>query len=110
MSKSSRDWYHDTWRYERPGFVQDIHTRPGLRREVLKATWFVFNQGTSIRMLSDHLVISERLEEKGRSVLNVCDGEQILDLELQRNDTTEETAAFYDATRFHRIKFEGAHE
>ena len=61
-------------------------------------------------MLSDHLVISERLEEKGRSVLNVCDGEQILDLELQRNDTTEETAAFYDATRFHRIKFEGAHE
>ena len=107
MSKRQTDWCHDTWRYERPEFVSTVDQSLGLRREVLKATWFVLAPPTSAFTQEEApLVVGEQIVEKGRSLVHVCDGVQVLELELQRKDRSESNLAFEDVARYDRIRFD----
>ena len=107
MSKRQTDWCHDTWRYERPEFVSTVDQSLGLRREVLKATWFVLAPPTSAFTQEEApLVVGEQIVEKGRSLVHVCDGVQVLELELQRKDRSGSNLAFEDVARYDRIRFD----
>ena len=99
------DWCHDTWRYERPDFIEAVDRLLGLRREILKATWFVLSPPNAIAPpIRDPLVIGERVQEKGRSVISICDGERLSELELQKKDVSEHNTAFLSATRYDRLE------
>ena len=99
------DWCHDTWRYERPDFIEAVDRLLGLRREILKATWFVLSPPKGVTPpMRDPLVIGERIQEKGRSVVSICDGVRLSELELQKKDLSEHNAAFLSATRYDRLK------
>ena len=106
MSANESDWCHDTWRYSRPDFVQRVDHTLGLRREVLKATWFVLTSPqASPNSPQAPLVIGERIEEKGRSVLHICTGDELMELELQKKDCTDTNKAFRQAARYHRVRY-----
>ena len=109
MTLRESDWCHDTWHFDRPDFVARVDQRLGLRREILKATWFVLAPPNSgAKLVRSPLVIGERIEEKGRAVLHICDGDQLVELELQKKDISIRNEAFHTAARYHRIDFNEA--
>ncbi len=106
MTPKASDWCHDTWHFERPEFVTRVDHRLGLRREILKATWFVLTPPNSrASLIRSPVVVGERIEEKGRAVLHICDGDQLVELELQKKDLSAHNEAFHTAARYHRIDF-----
>ena len=106
MSSKAGDWCHDTWQFQRPDFVTRVDHHLGLRREILKATWFVLTPPNNrANLVRSPLVVGERIEEKGRAVLHICDGRQLVELELQKKDLSAHNEAFRTAARFHRIDF-----
>ena len=104
MLQHPRDWCHDVWSFERPEFVRRVDELTALRREELKATWFVLKPPGHSNQTSPLLVVGERVEEKGRSCITVCDGERLRTLELQKRDVSDANCAFLDVGRYDRVK------
>ena len=106
MTQIESDWCHDTWDFERPEFVARVDRILGLRREILKATWFVLTPpNKQPKAVQLPLVVGERIEEKGRTVLHICDGDGLVELELQKKDVSAQNEAFKSAARYHRIDY-----
>lgn len=117
----ARDWCHGEWPFERPAFMKAIDARVGTRREVLKATWFAAtpsprpvaqpvtqpSEGPSEELTAARAV-SAREDLKGRSRIQICDGDQLRWIELQRRDRTPLNEALSRASRHDRILFSNA--
>ena len=107
MLRHPRDWCHDVWSFERPEFVRRVDELTSLRREELKATWFVLKPPGNSAKASPLLVVGERIEEKGRSCITVCDGATLRTLELQGRDVWDGNRAFLDVGRYDLVQVTG---
>lgn len=102
-------WCHGEWHFERPAFMRAVDQQTGLRRDVLKATWFVLSRAPA-PPVTDGLpgrVVSARRDQKGRSDVFVCAGGAIRHLELQTRDRTEANADFFDLSRHDLVSLSG---
>lgn len=113
---SADGWCHGEWHFERPAYLQAVDRATGLRREVLKATWFVLSPAAGEpsasaptpgagRLLAR--VMGARTDAKGRSELEVCADGALRRLELQTRDRTPENADFFDLSRHDLALIEG---
>ena len=98
-------WCHGEWRFERPAFVRAVDARVGVRREVLKATWFVAGRGIAAQP-GRWRVVSERFDEKGRTKAVVCGAGGRCTAELQKRDRTPSNADFAAVSRHALIEID----
>jgi hypothetical protein len=118
---SADGWCHGEWHFERPAYIQAVDRETGLRREVLKATWFALlpapvppvvaaddaqGHGSGSRRMVAR-VVGARTDAKGRSEVEVCADGALRRLELQTRDRTPENADFFDLSRHDLALIEG---
>jgi hypothetical protein len=93
--------------------VQAVDRETGLRREVLKATWFVVSPGPVEPILRDApgrtlaRVMGARVDAKGRSEVEICAAGTLRRVELQVRDRTPANADFFDLSRHDLALIEG---
>lgn len=106
-----RDWCHAGLRFQPPKTVEQIGKAVGIDPSDVRFAYFIFDRAPAQVLPGEPLrVVSERMEEKGRSKVWVCGTRGRVLLDRQDKHQAEPNAVFDELQRDDLVTVEGAEE